>query len=1040
MSYLVHALLLSVFAASASAADLTVRVIDAQSAKPIAAATASAEGRSCTTGADGRCVLALEAKPSVVAIRADGYSDRSLDVDLSDGAAREVEAALVAGFAEQVEVQAEGIGAAAAPAQIPVKPVEVMSVAGGGENVFRVLHTLPGVASPDEFSSRLSVRGGGPDENLTVMDGVEIHNPYRLFGLVSAFNPETIDEFDLSAGAFDVRHGDRLSSLLVVHARPGTQEHAITGSAALSVTDANVVVEGKTPLGSGSWLLAGRRTYYDLVAERFTDQELPSFADLQNKTVWNFAGGRRLAFFGLRSRESADATFDVPEEGAEGAFASRTRNDLLAATFESPLGTRGLSRTVVSAYENTEEVDFGGDFRNKGRRSNSPGIGAFAISRVEVTWQGRVRDHALRQEVSFNATPRHVLDAGFEVHLLETRVRFTIPADRNTQEANTSSLAGGAGLPDDLDSARTDTRLGGWLKERFQVSPALAVEAGLRLDRSTVNDRLSWSPRASASLAFDASTRLRAALGIYTQSPGYEKLVQSDYFMDLTSTGPLPLQNERSQHALLGLERSLAPGRIARVEGYYKKFDRMVVGRLETPGETAARIAEYDFPPELAASVPTYPWITTEPVNGAAGHAYGFDLYIAQRAASARTRLTGWASYTYGIARREAYGRTFPFDYDRRHAVSIVASLRLGPKLELSTTARASSGFPRSPVVGLRVAEAPDLLDVDRDGRDDELVPQRDAEGLLVYTTSLGGVDNLNTARLPAYFRVDARLTYMPRGPGGRVKLYADVINVLGRDNAGFLEPNLEHDPASDRPRLVENRSGSIPFLPSVGIHVDLTKGGRRADIVASRPTVVLPAGGWAVSLRPGSLGPGVEATRSITSRVNVRAGVGIPTSLTVEETATGTDYDVEAALGSVMAAVDWHPFGGRFHLSAGGLRTRHGFAIRARDAATYELGGVSYTRAEAGTLDGEATVRQWAPYFGVGWGNAVGKGKRYRMVFDLGLAPQGRPSVRLKADGTAAATAAFRESLARETADVSERLRSWSVYPVFTLSVSRRF
>src|SRR6187549_1900766 len=74
------------------------------------------------------------------------------------------------------------------PATLPVKPGEVLTVAGSADNVFRALQTLPGVAATDEFGSRLAVRGGSPDQNLTVMDGVEIHNPYRLFGLTSAFN------------------------------------------------------------------------------------------------------------------------------------------------------------------------------------------------------------------------------------------------------------------------------------------------------------------------------------------------------------------------------------------------------------------------------------------------------------------------------------------------------------------------------------------------------------------------------------------------------------------------------------------------------------------------------------------------------------------------------------------------------------------------------------------------------------------------------------------------------------------------------------
>ena len=156
-------------------------------------------------------------------------------------------------------------------------------MAGAIDNVFRPLDTLPGVASTGDFGSRLAVRGGTPDQNLTVMDGVEIHNPYRLFGLVSAFNPETVDRFELTAGGFGAAYGDRLSSILVVDNRAGRP--AFQGSTSASFTDGNVVVEGAAP-GGGSWLVTGRRTYYDLVANGVSDQDFPAFADQQGQADW----------------------------------------------------------------------------------------------------------------------------------------------------------------------------------------------------------------------------------------------------------------------------------------------------------------------------------------------------------------------------------------------------------------------------------------------------------------------------------------------------------------------------------------------------------------------------------------------------------------------------------------------------------------------------------------------------------------------------------------------------------------------------------
>src|SRR5687768_5393555 len=189
-----------------------------------------------------------------------------------------------------------------------------------------------------------------------------------------------------------------------------------------------------------------------------------------------------------------------------------------------------MSRTIISGYTNTDSIDFGGEFRDDTRRSNAPGQAAIDTSRVEVTWDGTVRDLALRQELTLKATPRHLLEAGAELHRLRTRIHFTIPGDRNPTEANTSSLQGGAGLPDDLDSSREDTRWGAWLQDRISLSSRFFLDAGLRIDGSCVNELTELSPRLAATFSLTPATRLRGAVGLYTQSPGYEKLVQADYF------------------------------------------------------------------------------------------------------------------------------------------------------------------------------------------------------------------------------------------------------------------------------------------------------------------------------------------------------------------------------------------------------------------------------------------------------------------------------------------------------------------------------
>jgi len=778
--------------------------------------------RQTISDAEGRFTIAMlpPGRYSVTGQRA-GFSAAAVkDVLLSANAEVAITLELrIAPFSETVPVQVASGQLIAAPSTIDVSPLEVRSVAGAGENIYRVLQTLPGVVAVNDFDSRLSVRGGGPDQNLTMMDGIEIHNPYRLFGLTSAFNPETVQSFELTAGAFSAKYGDRLSSILVIENRAGTEQRRVAGSANVAVTDANIVTEGRLFGGaSGSWLVTARRTYYDLIAERLVDSDLPGFADVQAKVVWSPRPGQQLAIAGLSSRESTDAEFDGDTEGERLKLLSSTHNDLASISYHAPFGARVSSKTTASWYHNREELDFDGDFKSGARRSNSPDDDAVPFANVVFTRGVGVRDVAVRQELVVKAANTHLLETGFESHSLQTEWDWRIAGDRNPNEANGSSALGGAALPSLLDSSRSAWRAGAWLIDRWTLTERLTAEPGLRIDWSGLAGEVVASPRLALAADLGRGLRLRVAGGLFTQGPGYEKLLQSDYFVDLSNTGELGLRSERAWHGLVGLERTLGRGIVARAEAYYKQFGRLIVGRLETPDELAARVATYDFPADLHDQLPSAPQITTIPGNDGAGRAYGVDLYLARRARSSSDRVSGWLSYTWGRAETTAYGRTYASDYDRPHALSLVANYRLSRLIELGTTVRAQSGFPYSIPVGARVAPAEDAGDIDGDGNATELVPLRDAVGLPVWTADFGDSSNLNSGRLPVFARVDLRATFRPRWQNGRWQLYVEVINLLNRDNVGSVDTELVYDPNADRPRVITTTEGALPLLPSFGV------------------------------------------------------------------------------------------------------------------------------------------------------------------------------------------------------------------------------
>jgi hypothetical protein len=725
-------------------------------------------------------------------------------------------------FHDSVQVSADAAGDAG-PATLIVQPRQVESLAGAAESVFRALQTLPGVSGVDDVDSRLTVRGGSPDENLTVVDGVEIHDPYRLEGLVSAFNPELVERFEFAPGGFDVSHGDRLSSLLTVENRPGTRERSLSGSASLSVTDANVVLEGRLPGGTpGSWLLAGRHTYLDLVGNRFAGVDIPGFGDLQTKVVLEPSRGRRLSLFGLCGRERTDYTVQNEEE--DFAILTRARNALAGLSFESGLGASAFLRTQASFYRYSDRLDFHGVFQSDARRSFG-GSDASRLAQALFVRDVTVDDLAFRTDLLARLSARHVVDAGLEAHVLGTRWGWQVGGDRSEGTRNglrlpyPSGLAG-TGLPDQLDSAADYARAGAWAQDRIQATRRIALQGGVRIDWSGVNRETTVSPRVSAAVGLARDTRLRAAVGIYRQSPGYEKLILADYFVDLSAREALALRSEKAVHLVLGIERDFGSAHSLKLEVYRRWLSDLLVGRLETPGEVEARIAGYDFPPFppfLQEEIPREPQITSIPGNDASGVAEGLELTVSRLPMAGR-HLSGWLAYSLGSAERDAYGRLYPFDYARRHAATVVGEWRPSDRLSVAVTGRVASGFPYTPAVGTRVAAVPDAGDRDGDGNRTELVPARDDEGSLIFTADFGGVSNLNTRRLPTFARLDLRATYLPKGRAGRWQIYLDLINVLGRQNAGRINAVVVPGAAPDRPTIEEEPVFAIPFLPSLGV------------------------------------------------------------------------------------------------------------------------------------------------------------------------------------------------------------------------------
>jgi hypothetical protein len=729
-------------------------------------------------------------------------------------------------FAESVNVEST------APANVGRPPIEipaarVTAMAGGLENIFHTLQLLPGVTATSDFGSRQSVRGGGPDENLIVMDHIELHNPYRLFGFVSGINPETVQNFELHTGAFSAQYGDRLSSVLVIDTRDGSTKKTVQGLASVSITDTNIVVEGRLPDAQrGSWLVTARRTYYDLIAAHLsTDiKKFPGFTDGQFKVVWNPAERWRLTFHGLASGENMDLSDNSDHAAFKDQATARTNTTLFGLTAETNIGARALVRSSVSFSSLDDRFDFSVDGCDPIFRTNTPDNGGYCQLPIGDGHRAHTDDATIREELVLTAGKRHALDAGVQARDVRSQLSAAAFGDNFPAIALPGlGIIGIGHLPWHVDNAPFTSSIDGnalsaWMEDRWQVASRLTVVPGVRLDHVVFTHETLVSPRFAFSMTLGDRTTLTGSTGVHYQSPGYDKsfLGGAAFALNLTSPNEGTLRSERAIQAVLGIERQLNQGLSLRVEAYDRQLDRLIVGRLETEAERQARVAQYRavyWPGSLKNDIPVDPLITSVPVNAGSGHARGLEVLLTKRPGSADTRVTGWLSYTLSKSERDTYGLTYPFDYDRRHAVSVVGELRVSPRVTTSVAVQAASGFPVTVPNGVRVATL--------DGSDNAgpfLFPFAVIDGGFAYMVDYGPLTRINSSRLPATSRVDFRATWHPRDANGHWTFYVDIINVLDHRNQLAVFSSLDYNPSGSRPLVTNDYGGGFPIIPSLGL------------------------------------------------------------------------------------------------------------------------------------------------------------------------------------------------------------------------------
>ena len=507
-------------------------------------------------------------------------------------------------------------------ASLKVRDIKQMA-AMGEPDLLRGLQLLPGVQSASDFSSGLYVRGGGPDQTGIFLDQARLYNPSHAFGLFSTFNPDAVKDVTLYKGAYPAQYGGNLGAVLDVQNRDGNRRRFST-SGGISLISSRLLAEG--PLGSGSWMLAGRRTYIDplLRAVRKRADEFTGlgyhFYDINGKmnTQLTDRDNLMVSFYGGED----DLNLAIQEGDDRLSFGMLWGNQTVTGRWTHVFSPQLFSRliAVYSEYHSRITVD---------------------LLDLPLAINNKVREVTLKSDFDYFASDRHTLRSGADLSFY--RFNYGSQFDEYKSTLSTKPFL-----------------LNSYIQDDWQLSSLTEAQLGVRAAYYSDGSDLAVNPRFSLRHFLQDNVRIKLAGGTYRQ---YLQLVSSEGFSGADTWVPLDdtVDPGRSWQVITGLEWDASKSYSLSTEAYYTDLSNLV-----SVNQDAEENREDLTSKELFHT-------------GGTGYATGLEFFLEKRSG----QLTGWLGYTLGWTRRTFdqidYGRSHPPKYDRRHDLSLTATYRFAP-------------------------------------------------------------------------------------------------------------------------------------------------------------------------------------------------------------------------------------------------------------------------------------------------------------------------------------------------------------------------
>jgi hypothetical protein len=694
---------------------------------------------------------------------------------------------------------------------------EVRRSPGSDQDFQRILQAMAGVSFSTDQTNELLVRGGSPNENLTVFDNMEIHstnhypNEMNSGGPINMINVDLIDDIHFSTGGFISKYGDKLSSVLVVNSREGTRIKDLAANLNLSMAGYGAVLEGQINEGKGSWILSARNSFLSLIAGSVGLTSIPYYYDLQFKAVYDLSPVHKLSFSGIYGNDKIDVEGEADHTNFNLAN-SKDSVDIGNVFVRHHQYAAGLSLknlwtnsfyTLTSLYTNSyfRNIDVKFDFTQ--REYNGSGeVGSSKILGTRSVFRSKGNDGvtALKSEAVWNVNSWNEINFGGSVKTGNYHEDIFVDADTARYDINENGKF--EALVSRPQSAFTvDYKLFdqfkyyGFINDKISLyGDRLVINAGFRYDYFSYSNKGNFSPRLSLSYYIRPNiTSLNFSYGEF-----YQNLSYPEYGDRYNTEINRYLENSHARHFVFGIENILSDGLKLNLEGYYKLYDDIPVD------ETFIHYNDRTFRSEQKLSIGKQ-------------KIYGIDLLLQQKLVK---DIYGTLCFSrmwskFDDPRIGFDGKTFPSDYDFPYVVTLIVGKRFkdlrdemnklpiylriptyilpfSNDMEISIRWRYASGMPYTPQVYTTY--------------------EQHRQGAVKWTSGTWvPSDNVNSARYPAYHRLDIAFSSRFNFNNWAISVFLSLQNIYNRKNIAYYQY------ISDG--TIENVY-QFSFLPVAGIEV----------------------------------------------------------------------------------------------------------------------------------------------------------------------------------------------------------------------------